>query len=50
MNKKNQKKISIGFTKDSETWNGRFAMISFIFILVVEALTQQPILALLNVT
>nr|QUE29759.1 Ycf17 [Erythrotrichia carnea] len=49
MNTKNKKEISIGFTRDSETWNGRIAMISFSVIIIIELLTQQPILELLKV-
>jgi len=50
MNKKNKEKISIGFTKSSENWNGRIAMISFIIIVITELLTQQPILTLLKIS
>lgn len=49
MNTKNRKKINIGFTTDSETWNGRIAMISFSIIIIAELLLQQPILALLKI-
>nr|QUE28117.1 Ycf17 [Sahlingia subintegra] len=46
MSKKNKEKISIGFTKNSENWNGRIAMVSFIIIVITELLTKQPILSL----
>nr|YP_009297481.1 CAB/ELIP/HLIP superfamily protein [Erythrotrichia carnea]AOM66824.1 CAB/ELIP/HLIP superfamily protein [Erythrotrichia carnea] len=48
MNNKQNKDIKIGFTKDSETWNGRVAMISFTLIVVIEIIAQKPILVLLN--
>nr|QUE28498.1 Ycf17 [Porphyrostromium boryanum] len=50
MNTKKQKKINVGFTKDSETWNGRVAMISFTLIILIEILTKKPILMLLKIT
>nr|QUE29239.1 Ycf17 [Erythrotrichia welwitschii] len=49
MNKKDQKEIKIGFTKDSEKWNGRIAMISFTTIVIIELVAQQPILVLLRI-
>ncbi|MEP0881447.1 chlorophyll a/b-binding protein [Trichocoleus sp. ST-U3] len=35
--------IEQGFTPNSEIWNGRFAMIGFVSILIIEALSGQGI-------
>lgn len=50
MSKKNKEKSNIGFTKSSEIWNGRIAMVSFIIIVITELLTQHPILTLLKIS
>nr|QUE29569.1 Ycf17 [Erythrotrichia foliiformis] len=49
MNKNKKKSIQIGFTKSSETWNGRVAMLSFTVIVFIELILQKPILTLLNI-
>ncbi len=35
--------IEQGFTPNSEIWNGRFAMLGFVSILIIEALSGQGI-------
>ncbi|BAY15065.1 high light inducible protein [Nostoc sp. FACHB-87] len=36
--------LRFGFTTDSENWNGRFAMIGFLSIVVIEVFSGQGFL------
>ncbi|MFN6568472.1 high light inducible protein [Nostoc minutum NIES-26] len=36
--------VRFGFTPESENWNGRFAMIGFISIILIEAFSGQGFL------
>ena len=38
------KGVRFGFTPESESWNGRFAMIGFISIILIEAFSGQGFL------
>nr|YP_007947885.1 hypothetical chloroplast protein 17 [Neoporphyra haitanensis]AGG37134.1 hypothetical chloroplast protein 17 [Neoporphyra haitanensis] len=38
-----------GFTDSAETWNGRFAMIGFIAVIIIEVVTGQGLLYLIGV-
>lgn len=38
-----------GFTDSAETWNGRFAMIGFILVIVIEVITGQGLLYLIGI-
>ncbi len=40
----NRNALRFGFTPQSENWNGRFAMIGFISIILIEALSGQGFL------
>nr|QUE30021.1 Ycf17 [Erythrocladia irregularis] len=48
MNQKENKRIELGFTNNSEKCNGRLAMISFIIIIIIEIIKSEPILQILN--
>ena len=37
-----------GFTDSAETWNGRFAMIGFISVVIIELFTSRGLLYILN--
>ncbi|MFQ4142497.1 high light inducible protein [Chlorogloeopsis sp. ULAP02] len=36
--------MRFGFTPESENWNGRFAMIGFIFVVLIEVFSGQGFL------
>jgi hypothetical protein len=37
-----------GFTEFAEKWNGRFAMIGFVLLIGIEALTHQSFISILR--
>nr|QUE28864.1 Ycf17 [Porphyropsis coccinea] len=43
-----KQKLLPGFTDNSEKWNGRIAMISFVIIIIIEILKNEPILNLIQ--
>jgi hypothetical protein len=38
-----------GFTSSAENWNGRLAMLGFLFTLIIEALTGKGIIHFLGI-
>jgi len=38
-----------GFTSGAENWNGRLAMLGFLFLLIIELVTKKNILFFLGV-
>lgn len=44
MNKDLRNQWIWGFTSGAENWNGRLAMLSFLFIFLFELVTSQPII------
>ncbi len=37
-----------GFTEFAEKWNGRFAMIGFVLLIAIEAVTHQSFISILR--
>nr|YP_010471021.1 CAB/ELIP/HLIP superfamily protein [Synarthrophyton patena]UVF62850.1 CAB/ELIP/HLIP superfamily protein [Synarthrophyton patena] len=48
MNKSFRNQWIYGFTYGAENWNGRLAMLSFVFIFIFEFLTSQPIVLVMD--
>nr|YP_010337214.1 CAB/ELIP/HLIP superfamily protein [Pseudoerythrocladia kornmannii]QUE28294.1 Ycf17 [Pseudoerythrocladia kornmannii]UNJ16799.1 CAB/ELIP/HLIP superfamily protein [Pseudoerythrocladia kornmannii] len=48
MNQKEEKQMQLGFTNNSEKCNGRLAMVSFIIIIIVEIIKNEPILQIIH--
>jgi hypothetical protein len=52
LNNKTYKEFTVsrlGFTQYSEKFNGRIAMLSFLFLFIIELITKQKILDLIKI-
>jgi Chlorophyll A-B binding protein len=48
MSNENRNSFIFGFTPQAEIWNGRFAMLGFVLLLVLESATGKGLLARLG--
>ena len=48
MNSNLRNRWTWGFTQNAENWNGRLAMLAFLFIVFFEFFSSNPVLSIFN--